>query len=357
MPVGRVIHELTRARRDLRCAPVDEVPSRSFQVCVHRPLFLFISLLSGHAPAPRPAVIRFASTCSRHSDDKRDIAHCLATKSAHLPHPPHGKFCVQQRKHAVVRLAQEDARFARRALRHTDLEGVVHAAPLVDKMPALKISAMSEKATATRHEFDVLELMQQSSNVPMSFSKEVARPCTPVPRGSYWRRSMTPTARARRTFPVSSMARDLVTAVEPTHDFGGRLGAVHTRVASLYPRFEPPFSPNRQNYEPDDSGTPSPQYSPLAVIAGSVASENPRSACEIRFCLAGPRTSPQKLHPSLYFVTQQFWQQEHAGLGAVGEGDTRGWSAPVQGPHSTAPTTPHVLVVSCALEYDMWHPP
>ena len=85
-------------------------------------------------------------------------------------------------------------------------------------------------------------------------------------------------------------------AVEPTHDFGGRLGAVHTRVASLFPRFEPGllFHPTGKNYEPDNSGdAESPVERLVAVIVGSsVASENPRSACEIRVCLAGPRTLP-----------------------------------------------------------------
>ena len=77
MPGGQgVIHEFdTRTQRDLRCAPVDEVPSRSFQVCVHRPhLPLHFAVIRARALAPRPAVIRFALIDARaHSDDKRDI--------------------------------------------------------------------------------------------------------------------------------------------------------------------------------------------------------------------------------------------------------------------------------------------
>lgn len=104
-------------------------------------------------------------------------------------------------------------------------------------------------------------------------------------------------------------------------------------------------------------GTPSPQYSPwsLSLPAPSqVRIPDPHvksvSASQVHV------QSPQKLHPSLYFsVTQQFWQQEHAGLGAVGRGVTVGAGVGfgvVTAQHR--PDSHHtLLVVSCALEYDM----
>ena len=138
-------------------------------------------------------------------------------------------------------------------------------------------------------------------------------------------------------------------AVEPTHDFGGRLGAVHTRVASLFPRFEPGllFHPTGKNYEPDDSGDAESPVQPLvAVIAGSVASENPRSACEIRFCLAGPRTIAPEITPVLVLLGHPAILAAGARRSRRGgeRGDSRGWRR-VRCCDRTAPPrlTPHAL--------------
>ena len=138
-------------------------------------------------------------------------------------------------------------------------------------------------------------------------------------------------------------------AVEPTHDFGGRLGAVHTRVASLFPRFEPGllFHPTGKNYEPDDSGdAESPVERLVAVIASSVASENPRSACEIRFCLAGPRTIAPEITPVLVLLGHPAILAAGARRSRRGgeRGDSRGWRR-VRCRDRTAPPrlTPHAL--------------
>ena len=133
---------------------------------------------------------------------------------------------------------------------------------------------------------------------------------------------------------------------------------IHVSPASFHASYRGSFfTQQAKPMIPMIPGTPSPQYSPwsLSLPAPSqVRIPDPHvksvSASQVHV------QSPQKLHPSLYFsVTQQFWQQEHAGLGAVGRGVTVGAGVGfgvVTAQHR--PDSHHtLLVVSCALEYDM----
>ena len=176
-----MIHEFdTRTQRDLRCGPDNEVRSRFFQVFVRRPhIFLHFTVIRARALAPRPAVIRFALIDARaHSDDKRNMRPLLGDYIR--PFAPSAPRLVLRSEETCFR-ETGDMRHARSlapaVLSSTrTLKALYTPPPLWTMRPALKITARSEKAMAMRHEFSTFSSsVQQSSNVPMSFSK---RSCT-----------------------------------------------------------------------------------------------------------------------------------------------------------------------------------